>query len=176
MADVRQVTSGTPDEKLLLSTLRPLVKRIARSDSWRSERHYQAGEDQGFGVHVLHDEPDHSLFVAALSWLPGRGAPAHDHGTWAVIAGVDGPEKNIFWERADDRLTPGYAELRRIGEKICDAGDVLAFPAGAIHSVINETTRTSLSFHVYGRHLNHANRSQYDPENKTEKPFILKMQ
>ena len=176
VTELRDITSAAPDEKTLLSTLRPLVKRIALSDDWRDKRHYQAGEDQGFGVHVLHDEPDHSLFVAAISWLPGRGAPAHDHGSWAVIVGVDGPEKNIFWERTDDRSKPGYAELRKIGEKICGVGDILALPAGTIHSVINESDRISLSFHVYGQHLNYAKRSQYDPEKKTEKPFILKTQ
>ena len=175
-ADLRQVTSATPDEKQLLSKLRPMVKRIALDDGWRSERHYQAGEDQGFGVHVLNDEPDHSLFVAAISWLPGRGAPAHDHGTWAVIVGVDGPEKNTFYQRTDDRTKPGYAELHKIGKKVCGVGDVVALPAGAIHSVINESDRTTLSFHVYGRHLNHATRSQYDPVKKTAKPFILKTQ
>lgn len=174
VTDLRQITSGTRDEKALLSKLRPMVKQIALADGWRTERHYQADADQGFGVHVLHDEPDHSLFVTAISWLPGRGAPAHDHGSWAVIVGVDGPEKNTFWERTDDRSRPGYAELRKIGEKICDVGDVLALPAGTIHSVTNESDRTSLSFHVYGRHLNYANRSKYDPEKKTEMPFILK--
>lgn len=176
ITDLRRVTTDIKDEKLLLSRLRPMVKRIALDESWRNQRYYQAGEDQGFGVHVLHDEPDHTLFVAAISWLPGRGAPAHDHGTWAVIVGVDGPEKNTFYERTDDRSRPGFAELRKIGEKVCGVGDVVALPAGAIHSVINETARTTLSFHVYGRHLNHATRSQYDPDKKTAKPFILKTQ
>jgi hypothetical protein len=31
-----------------------------------------------------------SLWVVAASWLPGRGAPPHDHGTCAIIVGVDG--------------------------------------------------------------------------------------
>jgi hypothetical protein len=26
-----------------------------------------------------------------VSWLPGRGTPPHDHGTWAVVAG------GFFW-------------------------------------------------------------------------------
>lgn len=176
VADARQLAADNKDEKALLSKLRPLARQAALSNDWRSERHYHADEQQGFGVHVLHDEPDHSLFIAALSWLPGRGAPAHDHGTWAVVVGVDGPEKNVFWERDDDGSKPGYAELRKIGEKICDVGDVLALPAGSIHAVINETSRVTLSFHVYGRHLNYTGRSQFDPENKTAKPFLLKTQ
>ena len=47
-------------------------------------------------VHVLHEESDHRLAVFAVSWLPGRGVPPHDHGTWAIVVGVDGPEKNLF--------------------------------------------------------------------------------
>lgn len=174
--ELRQVTKQATDEKALLSKLRTMVKRIALADGWLKPQHYETDAEQGFGVHVLHDEPDHSLFVTALSWLPGRGAPPHDHGTWAVIVGVDGPEKNTFYERTDDRSKPGYAELRKVGEKICDVGDVLAIPAGMIHSVVNETDRVSLSFHVYGRHLNHADRSQYDLAKNLAMPFKLRTQ
>lgn len=176
VADLRRLVASTTDERELLSTLRPMAKRAALSPGWRRDSHYRADPDQGFGVNVLHDEPDRSLFIAAISWLPGRGVQCHDHGTWAVIVGVDGPEKNTFWERTDDRSQPGRATLRRIGEKVFGAGDVIAMPNGAIHSVVNESDRTSLSFHVYGRHLNHAQRSQYDPAAGTEAPFILKTQ
>ena len=93
VTDLRQLTSESQDEKSLLAKVRPLAKRAALSPDWREERHYKGDTEQGFGITVLHDEPDHSLFIIAVSWLPGRGAPAHDHGSWAVIVGVDGPEK-----------------------------------------------------------------------------------
>ncbi len=112
----------------------------------------------------------------ALSWLPNRGAPPHDHGTWAVVAGVDGPEKNEFFERADDRTRAGYADLKKVGEKVCGVGDVLALPQGMIHSVWNETDAVSLSLHIYGKHINYTGRSQFDLEKRTEMPFIVKMQ
>ena len=35
-----------------------------------------------------------------------------------MVVGVDGPEKNVFFERTDDGRRPGYAELKKIGEKI----------------------------------------------------------
>ena len=128
VTDLRQLTSESQDEKSLLAKVRPLAKRAALSPDWREERHYKGDTEQGFGITVLHDEPDHSLFIIAVSWLPGRGAPAHDHGSWAVIVGVDGPEKNTFWERTDDRSRPGHADLHKIGEKIFDTGDVVAMP------------------------------------------------
>ena len=40
----------------------------------------------------------------------------------AIIVGVDGSERNIFWERVDDRSRPGYAKVRKIGDKVCDVG------------------------------------------------------
>src|SRR6266581_2926870 len=125
--DLRRLVSEVMDERDVLSKVRPLANRAALSkDLWLERRFYKADPDQGFGVHLLHEEPDHSLAIFAVSWLPKRGAPPHDHGTWAVVAGVDGPEKNEFFERSDDRSRPGYAELKKVGEKVFDAGDVLA--------------------------------------------------
>jgi len=174
--DLRRITSEVTEELTVLSRVRPLAKRAALAKSWLTPELYSANQEQGYGVNVLHVEPDNTLFVAAVSWLPGRGAAPHNHGTWAVVVGVDGPERNIFWERQDDRSRPGYAELKKIGEKVCDEGDVVALPTGAIHEVQNETERTTLSFHVYGRHLNHTGRSQFDPTNRTETLLIVKTQ
>lgn len=177
VADLRQIRARFPAERDVLQAVRPLARRAALAkETWLEDRMYRGDEKQGFGVYLLHEEPDHTLAVLALSWLPRRGAPPHDHGTWAVVAGVDGPEKNEFFERADDRSRPGYAELRKVGEKVCTAGDVLAMPKGVIHSVWNETDSVSVSLHVYGVHVNHTGRSQFDPEKKTETPFLVKVQ
>ena len=176
IADLRRITAEADNEHDTLAKVAPLAKRAALSPGWRHERMYTADAEQGFGPTVLHEEPDHSLLVVAASWLPARGAPPHDHGTWAIIVGVDGPERNVFWERIDDRSRPGYAEVRKRGEKVCDVGDVLIMPSGVIHSVVNETDRTTLSFHVYGKHFNHTNRYQYDPDKRTEMPLKVKTQ
>ena len=176
-ADLRQVARESDKERDILKAVRELARRAAESkDTWVERRMYQADETQGFGVHLLHEEADHTLAILALSWLPHRGAPPHDHGTWAVVVGVDGPEKNEFFERADDRRRAGYAELRKVGEKVCGEGDVLAMPKGVIHSVWNDTDAVTLSLHIYGKHVNHTGRSQFDPHNRTETPFIVKIQ
>ena len=177
VADVKRVCSQCEDERQILSQVRPLARRAALSKStWLEDRMYEADTTQGFGVHLIHEEPDHTIAILALAWLPDRGAPPHDHGTWAVVAGVDGPEKNEFYERADDRSRPGHAELKKIGEKVCDVGDVVALPQGTIHSVWNESDQVSLSLHIYGKHINHTGRSQFDLQKQTETPFIVKMQ
>ncbi len=173
--DLRRVAGETRDEKRIISALRPLARRFALAGSWVEPGHYEADREQGFGAHLLHEEPDHALGVLAVSWLPGRGIPPHDHGTWGIVVGVDGPETNVFWERVDDRSRTGYAELRRIGEKAFGRGDVVAMPTGTIHSVRNDTGQVTLSLHVYGRHINFTERSQFDPDRNTEKPFVIRM-
>jgi predicted metal-dependent enzyme (double-stranded beta helix superfamily) len=149
---------------------------LALSRTWLDPRHYVCNEAQGFGIHILHEEPDHSLFVFAAAWLPGRGVRPHDHGTWAVVAGVDGDEKNTFWEREDDGARPGYARIRRVREQVFGAGDVLTLLPGAIHSVANDTAGVTVSLHVYGFNLNFTKRSQFDPERHVEEPVSLAME
>ena len=133
VTDLRRVVSDRVHEPEILSQVRPLALRAARSkDSWLDKRFYVVDPEQGFGVYLLHEERDHSLAILAVSWLPNRGTPPHDHGTWAVIAGVDGPERNEFFERIDDGSRPGYAELKKVGEKVFRAGDVLAMRTGQV--------------------------------------------
>ena len=62
---------------------------------------------------MLHEENDHTNAVFLLSWLPDRGTPAHDHGTWAVVAGIEGEEKETMWQRNDDGSKPGNADLEK---------------------------------------------------------------
>jgi predicted metal-dependent enzyme (double-stranded beta helix superfamily) len=166
--DLRAAVSEELGETAVVQRIKPLAERLARSPAWVRSEYYECNPEQGFGVHVLHEEPEHGLWLIAASWLPQRGAPPHNHGTWAVIAGVDGEEKNILWLRRGERL-------ERHGERVVGAGQAMAFPSDAIHSVINEGVRTTLSLHVYGRNLNFAQRSQFDQESGAETPFILKL-
>lgn len=174
--DLRATTAETQDPGGIVARLRPLARELALARTWLQPAYYACDPAQGFGVHVLHEEPDHTLFVIAAAWLPGRGVAPHNHGTWAVVAGVDGDERNVFWKRLDDGSRPGYAQIRRQGEKVFGAGDVLTLLPGAIHSVHNDTSLVTVSLHVYGYNLNLATRSQFDPERDLEQPVSLKLE
>lgn len=173
--DLRAIAAQHADPAAITARVEPLARRLALTRGWLEEKHYDADEVQGFGLHVLHEEADHSLLVFVAAWLPGRGVAPHNHGTWAVVAGVDGDERNIFWEREDDGSRPGYAKLRKVREQVFGAGDVLSLLPGAIHSVVNDTDRVTVSFHVYGFNLNLTRRSQFDPASDREEPVTLKM-
>ena len=172
--ELRAITAATSDPREIVARVRPLVRGLALAGTWLQPQHYQCDAALGFGVHLLHEPAYPTLAGRAGSWLPGRGAPPHNHGTWAVVAGVDGPERNVFWKRLDDGSRPGYAEIVEQGAKVFGPGDVVTFMPDSIHSVVNETDAVTVSLHVYGTHVNYTTRSQYDPQTRVEQEFKVK--
>ncbi len=174
--DLRRITRETDDEDEIITRVGPLAQRLAIDKSWLQQEHYETDAEQGFLGHLLHEEPDHTLAVFVANWLPGRGAPPHDHGTWAVVAGVEGAERNIRYRRLDDGSRPGYAELEVKNDFKAHEGELICMKTGGIHAVRNETDRITLSLHTYGKHVNHTNRSQFDPETREKKDFIVRVE
>ncbi len=174
VAELRRITGETDDEDEIIRQVGPLAQRMAVEKAWLKPKHYESDSEQGYGVHVLHEEPDHSLAVFAVSWLPGRGTPPHDHGTWVVVAGVEGVERNVRYRRLDDGNRPDYAKLDVKHDFNADAGELVCMKSGGIHSVHNETDAVTLSLHTYGKHVNYTVRSQYNLENNEKKDMIVK--
>jgi predicted metal-dependent enzyme (double-stranded beta helix superfamily) len=174
VAGLRDARAAARSESDMLVRVRTLAKRAAASrHHWLRPGMCVPDDTQGFGVCVLHEEADHQLAVFVVSWLPDRGTPPHDHGTWAVVVGLDGDERNVFWQRLDDRSRPGRARIFKVRQSRVGPGDVVAMPSGAIHSVWNDGDRIAASLHIYGRHVNHTQRSRFDPAASTETPYRL---
>ena len=175
-ADLRQITKECSSEDEIISRVAPLAQKLALDKSWVTPEHYETDSDQGFGVHLLHEEADHSLPVFVVSWLPGRGAPPHDHGTWAVVAGVEGIEKNTRYKRIDDRSRDDYAELEVKEAFDAAEGELVCMKTGGIHSVMNESEKVTLSLHTYGMHVNHTERSQFNLATNEKKDFKVQVE
>ena len=174
VAELRAARATASDERDMLARVGPWAHRAAacRSD-WLRPEMCVPDTEQGFGICVLHEEPDHQLAVLLASWLPDRGTPPHDHGTWAVVAGLEGTERNTFWKRLDDGGRPGHAEIVKSGERTFGPGGVLTMPSDAIHSVWNDGEHVAMSLHIYGRHVNHTQRSRFDRETCSASPYRL---
>ena len=174
---LRAAHAAGGDERAMLARVAPLCAGLAaRRREWLHPSLCTPDPEQGFGLHVLHEESDHALAVFVVTWLPRRSTMPHDHGTWAVIAGIEGTERNALWERLDDRTRPGYAELRHTGERPVGPGELILLPSGSIHSVVNDTDAVTVSLHAYGRHVNFNARSQFDPQARTESPYHVRVQ
>lgn len=173
---LRRIRATTTDERALLAQVAPLAKRAVEDVSWLTEAMLRPDPGQGFSLFPMHEEPDHTLAVFVLSWLPQRGTPPHDHNTWAVVAGMKGLEKNTFWKRIDDGSRPGHAELEQMGDKVFGPGHVMTMPTGTVHAVVNDSDEVSVSLHIYGKHINHTGRHQFDPQKKTATQYINRIE
>ena len=174
--DLRVIVAATSDEDDIIRRVGPLAQRVVADKSWLQPKYYETDEEQGFGVYLLHEEADHSLAVILVNWLPGRGTPPHDHGTWAVVAGIEGVEHNVRYNRLDDRTNPDYAELSVKKDFNANEGELVCIKTGGIHKVTNETDRVTLSLHTYGMHINHTNRSQFNLDTNERKEFIVRVE
>ena len=174
--DLRLIAAEANDENEIIDRVGPLAQRVVADKSWLQPKYYETDQEQGFGVHLLHEEPNHSLAVILVNWLPNRGTPPHDHGTWAVVAGIEGSERNVRYKRLDDGSRSGYAELEVKHEFDANEGELVCIRTGGIHKVTNETDRITLSLHTYGRHINHTNRSQFDLETRERKEFVVRVE
>jgi predicted metal-dependent enzyme (double-stranded beta helix superfamily) len=173
--DLRQIAAQETDPEKITERVAPLARKFALDPGWMRPEYRQCDAEQGFGVHLLHEEPNHDLAVFVLSWLPDRGTGAHNHKTWAVVVGMQGEEQETNYERLDDGSKAGFAEVRPAGVRVMTAGEVACCYPEHIHRVHNVGKDISISLHTYGRHINHTGRSEFDPERNLEKPYIVKV-
>ncbi len=171
--DIRAIAAAESDPEKVAARVKPLAKQLVSDTSWMTDAYRACDEKQGFGVHLLHEEENHDLAVFVLTWLPNRGTLPHNHLTWAVVAGIEGEEHETEWRRRDDGSKAGFADLEKGGESTLRAGDVSVCRPDDIHSVWNTGDTLSISLHTYGRHINYTGRSEFDPDHKIERPFVV---
>ena len=173
--DLKALRAAAPCEAALLRGARALVRRLQMSKhDWLRPWMCVPGTQPGAaGVHRLHEEPDHTLAVFVVTWLPGEETPPHDHATWAVIAGVSGRETQHWWSRLDDGSVPGHAEVARSYSETIDAGSIVTMTSQAIHSVHNDSDGPSVTLHVYGMDVDFTDRYKFDPEARTRSAYRM---
>lgn len=115
--DLRSITKEYIDQNNIIEKIKPLAKKIALNRDWIKPEYYNVDPEQGFGLHLLHEEQDHKLAIFAIAWAPNKGLAPHNHKTWAVVAGIQGQEHETNYTRVDDGSKPGYANLIKSHEE-----------------------------------------------------------
>ena len=172
--DMTELREGGADDAAMAEAVPELAKRLVlMKHNWL--RSYMcepnASDRNAAGIYKLHEEPDHTLGVFVVTWLPGDETPPHDHGTWAVIAGLEGWETNHRWKRIDDGLVPGYADVRRDFSERIDEGTIVSLPTESIHSLHNDSGGKSVTLHIYGVNVDYTDRHKFDPARHSMAPY-----
>ncbi len=126
------------------------------------------GEPTKSGISPIYSSPD--LTIVNVIWKPSMTIQPHNHEMWAVIGIYGGREDNIYWRRIKDD-PDGHIEAA--GAQALCTGDVAPLGKDIIHSVTNPIPKLTGAIHVYGGDFFEAERSEWDAENLTERPYDM---
>jgi predicted metal-dependent enzyme (double-stranded beta helix superfamily) len=109
---------------------------------------------------------DGELSILLYQVPKGKTIPPHDHGIWETLSVYRGRMKHVVYERADDGLVPGTAELRVIDDRVLERGDfAIVAPPADIHSFSALCDDTYAITVVNGAYK--PDRHYYQPDEKT---------
>ena len=137
---------------------------VSRAVSIAGEVVKALGEPTRAGVTKLYHSDD--LTILNLVWGPHQNIMPHNHNMWAVIGMYGGREDNVFWRRIEGSED---GRIEAAGAKSLSTGDCAPLGKDIIHTVLNPTMKLSGALHVYGGDFFEAHRSEWCPENLTER-------
>jgi len=159
-ADLRDLKAQGLDEPGMLREASELVKRLVlMKHNWLRSYMTTPPAEPGASMsrYVLHEEPDHSLALFVVTSRTGQDNAPHDHGTWAVIAGLEGWETHCRWRRTEgDEVEPAAKER-------LDAATVVTVPSDAIHSLTNDSNAAAVTLQLYGMNVDFTEHHTYTP-------------
>jgi rhodanese-related sulfurtransferase/predicted metal-dependent enzyme (double-stranded beta helix superfamily) len=153
-----------------------LLAALARRRDLFPQEEFPLGADGG--IYRLSEDPDHRFALYASAGGAGKKVPPHNHTTWAIIAGVHGAERNVVYDRLDNRDHADVVQLREAParEKTLRTGDFITYLPDDFHHI--ETPQESgnaLHLHFYGLSLEHLpDRVSVDMKTATAKRFMAK--
>jgi rhodanese-related sulfurtransferase/predicted metal-dependent enzyme (double-stranded beta helix superfamily) len=130
------------------------LETLGRQTALFPEGDFPVNEETPAVVYRLSEESDGTFALYLSVGLPGKSVQPHDHTTWAMITGVQGIERNVFYRRektvdpARDTLTP---------ERTIDVvpGNSVILGPDDVHTIELQGQQTGLHLHFYGRGLDH---------------------
>ncbi len=115
----------------------------------------QPGHDT-YARRLIHQDSQHRFVLIAMVWRPGDRTPIHDHGTWGIIAMLQGNLEAWGYKRLDDGSQEGVAELEETGYIAAGPGTILPVvlpPDDEIHRLQNSGDRVAIGIHLYGKDI-----------------------
>ena len=168
VADLRAIWVVENDNQRRMERAKPLLERLvmdqglkAHSACWPSS--------EGYKNLLLYVDPQYHFAINAVVRAPGRTGSVHDHAdAWVLYGVLDGSESLERYERIDDGMRAGHAELRLVSVTTGTQGKVDLVPPHAIHAEQGGPTR-SVAVIVRSQRLGEGTMLQraYDPVAQT---------
>lgn len=131
-----------------LPALRRLVRKLVLNSYWLQTQRPELLHNEETAILNLYDEIGYPLTVQVETLLPGAMSPVHNHGTWAIVAILQGQEQNTLWQRVPEPNWP--QKITQVDEKVLAHGDVISFTPEAIHGIQAVGEKSLATFNLYG--------------------------
>ncbi|MDB5914630.1 MAG: Rhodanese-like protein [Ramlibacter sp.] len=137
---------ATPQQ---LAQVAAALQELAAQQHLFPAAHFPSNVSAGVPVYRLSEERDgrHALYVAVNP--PGTSQRPHDHTTWAVIAGVRGNERNVFFRR-EPTGDPAQERLHETRTVDVVPGTSVTLTPTDVHTIETVGEEPSLHLHFYG--------------------------
>lgn len=168
LTEVEDALDEVADECSQLPKIRLLVRQLITNSYWVKQQYLEPDTKTGISVLMLYDEIGFPLTVQTVTFAPGIKSAIHNHGTWGVVAVMQGQEKNTFWRRTSNLEFLG--KIEPVAERTLIPGDIISFTPEAIHSVETVGDEPTVTFNIYGE-THHQKRFEFDPITYTTNNF-----
>lgn len=165
---IRLAAAEGIDEESSLSGLRMLVRKLILNCYTVKTRLPEPNQKTGISIVMLYDELGFPMTIQTEMNLPGTTSPIHNHGTWGIVAVLQGKQKNTFWKRVPTTDFPDRVE--RVGERTIEPGEIISFTTGAIHSIEAVGDEPTVTLNLYGE-THGDQRFQFNIDKQTAKYF-----
>ncbi len=156
------------DEWQKLPQIRRCVRQLVTNSYWLQTQSQDPCPKTGLAIQTLYDEIGYPLTVQVVTIQPGISSPVHNHGTWGIVAILQGQEKHTFWRRTLNPQLPD--QIAVVGEQVFSAGDIISFMPQAIHGVEAVGPEPTVTFQMYGD-TQPRSRFEFDPLTHRAKSF-----
>lgn len=161
---VREIEAAHGVTREALGEIEAVLIELSRRGELFSEEEFPNPEPgQPAKLYLLSEDVDGRFPIYLTCANPGGNVRPHNHGTWAVVAGLSGVEENTFYRRTEGGMEPGPATIE-VAERVqVGAGESVAMLPDDIHSVATPGKVARRHFHMYGISLeNLPKRLAYD--------------
>jgi predicted metal-dependent enzyme (double-stranded beta helix superfamily) len=159
LTDLEDILENIEDDAHRLGAIAPLVRKLLNESPWLFLSMLEPDPETGWEIMTLYDEPSFPLTVQLVAWAGGTVSPIHNHGSWGIVALLEGQEKNTFWRRNPQSDIPN--KIEQVGEKILSDGDILCLMPDAIHHIEAMGYKPTISLNIYGE-TNYDNRFEFN--------------
>lgn len=114
---------------------------------------HQQGNADRYQRHLLYADPERQFSVLAIVWLPGQRTPIHGHTAWGAVGVYAGhPYCEVFDTRTQAKPA---MELEPQLKLRLHPRDLATVQPGIddVHRIGNDTRKTCITIHIYGRDL-----------------------